>query len=174
MSKKRKIIIICCCLALVFLLCVIPIINRVFILAVKYNVDGQSVDCSQAWTIGLDGFDGVESCWGYGINMQDKKIYFGIDFGGLSEIYLGDGCDVDADYVGITYHLEFPQKIFHRFWIETVYLDFEKDDAKNIQGTVNTDHHIQYRDDLTIRDEIELGDRVIPYDNPQTRVYLRF
>ncbi len=175
MSRKKKIIIIFCCLSLGCLLSVIPIINRVFILAVKYNVDGQSVDCTQEGTIDLDGFDGVKSCWGYGINMQDEKIYIGIDFGGLEYYGLRDRCDVNGDQISIDYYLEFPQKKVHRFWKETVFLDFERDAAGNIRGTVNTAHHTHGSDsELLLFDEINLGDRVLYFDCPQMGVRLRF
>lgn len=164
MSKKMKIIIICCCLALVCLLCVIPIINRVFILTVKYNVDGQSLDCLNADKIDLKGFDGVESCWGYCINMQEEKIYFGIDFYGLSEFYIWDGCNVDGDRVCIDYDLEFPKKKLHRFWKETVIVDYKKDDAGNICGTVNTANHTHgSNSELRIRDHMELPDGNVYY-----------
>ena len=176
MSKKMKIIIICFCLALLCLLFIISIINRVFILTVKYNFEGKSIDCSQVRTIHLDGFDGVESCWGYGVNMQDKKIYFGIDFGGLSELYLGDPCDVDGERVVITYHLKFPKKKLHRFWKETVIVDYKKDDAGNISGTVNTANHTHgSNSELRIRDHMELPDGNVYYFHClKTWVHLSF
>jgi len=175
MNKKKRLILIGCCLIMFSFICVIPLLNRVFLLTVKYNVEGQNIDCSQACKISLHGFDGVKSCWGYCINMQDKKIYCGIDFKGLSYVSLHDGCRVNGEFVDISYDLEFPEKTVHRFWKETVFLNFKYDDAGKIYGTVNSFHNTHYPDnELIINDEAYLLDKVVPLEHNQTLVHLRF
>ncbi len=103
------------------------IIQHVFIIQIKYDIDGNIVDHRFEDPIyPLEG-DGSESWKKYTRNSTGSKLQIGVDRGDLSSYYLLDSCIVENNKVLIHYTISFPRKI-HLLWKNTVSLHFSYDD----------------------------------------------
>ena len=138
MKKKMKIVIMVVIVAVFIMLAFIILRDRVFIVRFKYYFDGIPIDLIGTGSPRLDGFDGVEHCMGYGVCMKNQKVYLGIDWEGLSEYHLRDGCIIDGQGIGMDYSMEFYGSS-DLFYNETVYVNYTYDDSGVLQYELDYD-----------------------------------
>ena len=138
MKKKNQTVIIFAIVTVFILLAFIILRDRVFVVRFKYYFDGTPIDLTSTGGPRLHAFDGVEHCLGYGVSMKKQKVYLGIDWEGLSEYHLRDGCIVDGQGIGMKYAMNFYGSS-DLFYYETIYVNYTYDDSGVLQYELDYD-----------------------------------
>ncbi len=138
------------CIAVIMILLALYIMNRMIIVRIQYDIDGQTIDHSMGEIPNIALLDGGMRCFGFGKCMEDEKVFIGFDPKGVSLFRLEDTCEVAGIPRECCFDFSFPQNKKH-FRDETLYIHFVS--AENGDYTCSADCSNQKTCIVTINDD---------------------
>ncbi len=122
--------------------------SRLFIIHIKYDLDGKELDHNSEIPPFVGAGDGCETCWGYGITMKSEKLFIGFDMQGLSIFYMDDVYKDNESIQQYWYTFNFLNKGFG-LCNDTIYVHLSHNDKGKLCGIIesNNAERIELKDD---------------------------
>lgn len=130
------------CLIILLLGCFLFVVDKIVIIRIKYDLDGDrgcTIDYNTAGDISVgkgDVNDCPDYCWGYKKGLNDGILFIGFSMDGLRVYSIDDICYVEGIKKKIYYNIIFPKGMIHFFWNANIQVSFDKDDEGGIHSVI--------------------------------------